>query len=321
MKAATPKKAKVSKKRLTQGELIARALDNEEGNLVEHKNYLQLEEEKRKRARVTKTAISGPLVRWVSRHEEVKVVIQPPAPPPAHSPAPSTPANTSHPLASYAAFGYPYSYAYRPGSTYSDYLRFHQAYSQGLYLKSGSGITGDTQAQSSQQEAGSVVPQMTSTSVLTQSTTTSASPAGTLATQQLAAPQQPQPIEKIETVTKNYVVHELGQHDGIRKANWTETMKAMFGDHVRWDEVKVYTGKGRPMCTFQFKFPSSHFASDGFMTARPKHICPITGKQAAYLDPRTGVPYADVRAFKVLTDLLEHEYIWNAELGCYTATK
>jgi hypothetical protein len=36
-----------------------------------------------------------------------------------------------------------------------------------------------------------------------------------------------------------------------------------------------------------------------------------------YLDPRTGVPYADVRAFKILTDLLEHEYIWNAELGCY----
>ena len=36
-----------------------------------------------------------------------------------------------------------------------------------------------------------------------------------------------------------------------------------------------------------------------------------------YLDPRTGVPYADVRAFKVLTELLEHEYIWNAELGCY----
>ncbi len=53
------------------------------------------------------------------------------------------------------------------------------------------------------------------------------------------------------------------------------------------------------------------------MTARPKHICPITGKQAMYLDPRTGVPYADARAFKVLAELLEHEYIWNAELGCY----
>lgn len=274
---------------------------------MEHKNYLQLEEEKRKRARVTKTAISGPLVRWVSRHEEVKVVIQPPAPPPA---AP-TPANTSHPLASYAAFGYPYSYAYRPGSTYSDYLRFHQAYSQGLYSKSGSGDT-QTQPSAPQQEAGSAVAPMVSTT-----TTTSASSAATLATQQLAASQQPQPIEKMETVAKNYVVHELGQHDGIRKANWTETMKAMFGDHVRWDEAKVYTGKGRPMCTFKLK--SSHFVFDGFMTARPKHICPITGKQAVYLDPRTGVPYADARAFKVLTDLLEHEYIWNAELGCYVA--
>ena len=90
-------------------------------------------------------------------------------------------------------------------------------------------------------------------------TATSASPAATLATPPLAASQQPQPIEKIETVTKNYVVHELGQHEGVRKANWTETMKAMFGDHVRWDEVKVYTGKGRPMCKFKFKFPKFTF--------------------------------------------------------------
>ncbi|KAF8736086.1 hypothetical protein AX14_000885 [Amanita brunnescens Koide BX004] len=309
-KAATPKKAKVSKKRLTQGELIAKALDNEEGNLVEHRNYLRLEEEKRKRARVTKTAISGPLVRWVSRREEVKVkvIVQPPAP----APPPSTAGSSSHPLTSYqnlTTFGYPYSYAYRPSSAYSDYLRFHQAYSQGLYAKSSSGITGDTQAQSSasQQQAASAIAQLASTSVSTQSPaatappSTSASPAPTFTTQQVAAvpqSQQPQPIEKVETVAKNYVVHELAQHDGIRKANWTETMKAMFGQHVRWDEVKVYTGKGRPM-------------------SRPKHICPITGKQAMYLDPRTGVPYADVRAFKILTDLLEHEYIWNAELGCY----
>lgn len=52
-------------------------------------------------------------------------------------------------------------------------------------------------------------------------------------------------------------------------------------------------------------------------TARPKQICPITGKLAKYLDPRTGVPYADVRAYDVLTGILRHEFVWSPGLGCY----
>ncbi|KAK2459754.1 hypothetical protein APHAL10511_008186 [Amanita phalloides] len=261
-RAAAPKKAKITKKLLTQDELIARALDNEEGNIVEHRNYLRLEEEKRKRARVTKTAITGPLVRWISRREEVKVTIQPPAPPPPPLPTASYP-NFAGP-----AVGYPYSFSYSPGTSYADYLRLYQTYSQGFNAK----VTSQAQP---------VPPAASSASVPTQSVTQSTA-VGPL-------PKQPQSIEKTEIVAKNYVLHELGQHDGIRKANWTETMKALFGDRVRWDEVKVYVGKGRPM-------------------SRPKLICPITGKQAMYLDPRTGVPYADARAFKVLTGLLKHEH-------------
>ena len=51
--------------------------------------------------------------------------------------------------------------------------------------------------------------------------------------------------------------------------------------------------------------------------AQPKQICPITGKPAKYLDPRTGVPYADVRAYEVLTGILKHEFVWSPGLGCY----
>lgn len=51
--------------------------------------------------------------------------------------------------------------------------------------------------------------------------------------------------------------------------------------------------------------------------ARPKQMCPITGLQAKYLDPRTGVPYADLEAYQVLTNILKHEYIWNPALKCY----
>jgi vacuolar protein sorting-associated protein 72 len=45
----------------------------EEGNIVEHKNYLFVEDEKRKRAHAVRATISGPLLRWVSRREMVPV--------------------------------------------------------------------------------------------------------------------------------------------------------------------------------------------------------------------------------------------------------
>ena len=62
---------------------------------------------------------------------------------------------------------------------------------------------------------------------------------------------------------------------------------------------------------------SSLYYTDLMTSARPRQICPITGRQAHYLDPRSGVPYADSHAYKVLTSLLRHEYVWNAALGCY----
>jgi len=70
---SVPKKSKIKVHAPTQDELIARALDMEEGNIVEHKNYLFVEEEKRKRAHTVRVTISGPLLRWVSRHETVTV--------------------------------------------------------------------------------------------------------------------------------------------------------------------------------------------------------------------------------------------------------
>ena len=88
---------------------MMRALSMEEGNIEEHKNYLTLEEEKRRKARVVRASVQGPLIRWVSKKEEVTVLVQvpPPTPPPAkpnpyipyHYPptaSPVTPAPSSH---------------------------------------------------------------------------------------------------------------------------------------------------------------------------------------------------------------------------------
>lgn len=75
---------------MTQAELIARALDMEEGNISEHKNYLANEAEKRKRAHVVRTVVKGPLLRWVSKRETVTVMEDVPPPPPPPRPTVST---------------------------------------------------------------------------------------------------------------------------------------------------------------------------------------------------------------------------------------
>lgn len=54
----------------TQTELIAAALEREEGNVQEHLNYLIMEEDKRQRAKVIRTAVSGPLLRFISCTED-----------------------------------------------------------------------------------------------------------------------------------------------------------------------------------------------------------------------------------------------------------
>jgi hypothetical protein len=65
-----------------------------------------------------------------------------------------------------------------------------------------------------------------------------------------AQQQLSEPETRLETVTKNYVVHELAQHKNTPKPSWRDTMESMFGDHVKWDEVKVFVGKNRPLCEY-----------------------------------------------------------------------
>lgn len=57
---------------------MAQALANEESNLIEHRDYLKLEEEKRKKTRPVKHGIEGPLLRFISRKEETKVLVKHP---------------------------------------------------------------------------------------------------------------------------------------------------------------------------------------------------------------------------------------------------
>jgi hypothetical protein len=240
--------------------LIARALDNEEGNIVEHRDYLKMEEEKRKRARVIRPTIDGPLVRWVSKTELAKI---PTEPPPS-----SGGALGSHLPINVTQTPYPFANA-------SPHRR---------------------------------PPQADHSPVLPGTTTIEASSV-------ISIPPAPPPVARTEKLSKNYVIHELGQFDAVPQPGWEDTMEAMFGDHVQWEELRVYVGKSRPLGFLQICL-RIHCA-DLVPTARPKQFCPITGRLARYRDPRTRVPYSDVAAYKTITKVLAYEYVWSEALGCY----
>ncbi|CCM06488.1 uncharacterized protein FIBRA_08757 [Fibroporia radiculosa] len=253
-KSTLPKKVKTTIRAPTQDELITRALDMEEGNIKEHRNYLTLEEEKRKRARLVRTSIQGPLVRWISKAEEVTITLEshPTAlshggPPPFSQPV----NNLAYPATSLitpAQPVYPPYYYQPPNKSYT-----------------------------SQSSA-----------------TTHVYPSSS----EITHPLHPKPLVYKEIVNKNYVIHELGQSEAATRPSWPSTMKAMFGDHVKWEDLRVYITKGRPL-------------------TRPVQTCPITGRAAQYMDPRTGVPFANMEAYRTLGKILAHEYVWSDSLGCY----
>ncbi|KAL5534739.1 hypothetical protein ACEPAG_1203 [Sanghuangporus baumii] len=248
-RAAVPKRSKEASVSYTQAELLARALDNEEGNIVSHRNYLEEEEERRKRARVVKRKLTGPVLSWVSRIEDETVQSEPAA-------SDLTPVST--------------------------FTKSHQS-SQTNVALGNTAVSADN-ASIHQPYGSAPLP--------------SSYFASSAALQALSHPQARLQPSKVQKAVKNYLIHKVDE--GIPRPGWSESMKAFFGDHADWNEMRVYVGKHRPL-------------------SRPIRKCPVTGRTAIYLDPRSGVPFADVDAYRVISRLMAHEYIWNDELRCYTA--
>lgn len=225
---------------MTQAELIARALDMEEGNILEHRNYLANEAEKRKRAHVVRTVVKGPLLRWVSRREEVKVVeeVAPPLPPtPPMANLGSYPYGQYY-LHAYSQYSYPSttSTSYPSASPYSLFAfnsithvvnidTTHPVYQNGNTAT----MSSDTHPAASS----NAVPPIANGSYPTYPS--------------FHAPTAPQRVEKTVVQERNYAIHELGQNEDAPMPQWKETMAAMFGDHVKWEDLRVYASKGRPL--------------------------------------------------------------------------
>jgi hypothetical protein len=131
----------------------------------------------------------------------------------------------------------------------------------------------------------------------------------------------PLPVPEVklhtETVGRNYVIHEISQDESATRPPWKDTMTAMFGSHVKWEDVRAYVSRGRPLCGFWLPHARFVFDDELHQSARPTQLCPITGRPARYLDPRTKVPYATPAAYRTLTMILNHEYVWSHTLGCY----
>ena len=239
LQATLPKKAKIVTKAPTQDELIARALDTEEGNIIEHRDYLKLEEEKRARARVVRTAVEGPLLRWISRKEQVKVQVAPPVPSPVQYPS-------------------QYGFVYNPnqGSSHSGTQPYHPHFR--AYVPAPPSTT-----------HASEVPSTASQGLAAASSSTSSSEPSYYYYPVQPLP-QPSPMqERVDDVCKNYVVHELSQDQAAAKPPWKDTMSAMFGDKVKWDEVRVFTGKQRPMSKFLLSFSAIYSLDSRSRSTRP----------------------------------------------------
>lgn len=262
------------------------ALDTEEGNIKEHRDYLKNEEDKRKRARVVRTTIGGPKLRWVSRLEDAKAaILVPEITPPVVNPNPLAYRSVYGPPATlFTPTVYTYSSGFlvktsiasssstltqgtMPGTTLSQYSPPFPVWppqtgqQQSYFAASASSIgapessTSVTHPASNEQTIFQPLPQLTTARATPSARTVTGQPSAyDQQTSNSATPAEPE--YKIETVTKNYVVHELGQQKGTPKPSWLETMQAMFGDHVRWDDVKVYVGKNRPLG----KFSDIHFS-------------------------------------------------------------
>jgi hypothetical protein len=217
----------------------------EEGNVTEHRTYLSVEEEKRRRAQVVRPSVHGPLVRWISRAVDAPAIL-PSAGSVGTTAAPRDQSSGPHrPSASSAAdHGYSkYGFAYTGWAT-------TPAVSE--LLAHGSAVSTPAPARPD------VLPTFVSTSPYPvwppprspgpTRAATHTSPNDLSPVQLVAAPPASMPEETpaLERVGKSFVIHELGQSENVSKPTWKQTMRALFGEHIRWDDIRVYVGRGRP---------------------------------------------------------------------------
>jgi vacuolar protein sorting-associated protein 72 len=218
------KKPKTPRRAPTQEELLKRAQKIEQKNVIEHRDYLKDEDERRQRARVVRPVIKGRLVRWVSKVEEEIVPLPQPE-------SPMHVARASHEYLTPAG----------PSTSYTT-----QPYTLSPGRPPHWGHIPTTPGSSSPGAYTALFPHNQP------SHSNSLPPPSTPPTSNATRPLEPFPavVQRKRKIAKNYVVLENAQMEKAPRVTWKQTMEGMFGDHVKWEDVKAYTTKNRPMCEF-----------------------------------------------------------------------
>lgn len=251
IQASQPKKSKPAARPLTQAELIAEALETEEINIASLNDFLTEEEERRAHnANLKREAVEGPLLRFVSRGEKVKIQMVVQVELPATTPSYATYKRpyTPSPLAS--------SGAGLSKGPHGSIGPIYQAYGTGSYARPGPLPFNNTPGPSKETPYSSspyyrplpAPPLKQPVSGDTSSTPSSAPGVGSV-----------HGHGKTVTQAKNYVILETPG------ASPAEDYKYLFGDHVDWGNLEVLP-KLRP--AGEHRLPRLFLISSSYVTHR-----------------------------------------------------
>lgn len=325
-RAAQPVKVAPKKKAtLTQDALIAEALEVEEENRESLRRFLEQEEERRAKQRQRKERIEGPFVRWVSVGMRVKVVqeadgekksedkkdaMQTGAANGQGTDATAAPdsqqqagkeeadnqvggegdvlmAEASQDAAARPSHAGPPS---RSALVQQESSREKPSTESATEALSAQPSTSDTTAATTSAPSASASTTAPTSASLTldpvlearkqasllRTSTTSSTSAPTALT--IKSELQARTLLSVERVPSDF--------------SWLDEYTSLFGSHVDWSSYPYVPSRNRPL--------------------KPRQsICPITGLPAIYKDPRTGIPYANALAYKVITRVLEGGFVWS----------
>ncbi|KAG9050581.1 hypothetical protein FS837_004439 [Tulasnella sp. UAMH 9824] len=286
----------------TQDVLIREALELEERNVASLADFLNKEEEKKRQARVVRTRIEAPVVRWISCIE--KPLGRP------HRPGVEdlgTPEGRGTAAPSVVLSGATLEDDLSPPDISS---RQQETSEGGEFVTQGATpplsvahhVVDNSMplSTSSRQSLGEVGHNRGSPSLhrdLPPAPATN-SPSAVPPT----APAMPLETDRqlMGGLVRNYVVLEVARGSDRNRYKMSDT-EAFLNGRKEW---------------------SRHAAEEQEMIrARAQLLrdptCAVTGLRAKYLEPRSGIPYANIRGYQALSKVLQHEYVWAQGMGCY----
>ena len=303
-------------RKMTQDELIAAALEEEERNKEDLRAWVRREEEKRELRRVGRKRVKGPRWTWISRtvgkmvevlgdsekeqsrHSGTEAVPLPSGEvhPGKIDPLVTTPtaeiaANLDVESENLSLSSIPFepSAADVPISDPSPHPPDNTSSST-----AGDLYPSDPLEMPIQPVTSSIVQPPKSGSPHPTSTTTPMSPGA-------------KPDSATDRYTRNYFI--LSQIPGGLPAE----LGIVLGDHVQWDEVQYVPARNRPISKMIF-LPMFSVLT---LSDRRPILCPFTGLPAKYRHPGTMIPYATLEGYRQIEALIANRYIWSQSGGCW----